>query len=30
LAIASEHGCDISQLDQELDSLLKAWTGAEI
>lgn len=30
LAVAAEHGCNIAKLDQQLDALLKAWTGAEI
>jgi DNA-binding MarR family transcriptional regulator len=29
LAIAREHGCDIAALDQQLDRLLKAWSGAD-
>jgi DNA-binding MarR family transcriptional regulator len=29
LAIAAEHGCDIAKLDQQLDCLLKAWSGAD-
>lgn len=29
LAVATEHGCNVAQLDQQLDGLLKAWTGAE-
>ena len=30
LAVAAAHGCDIAQLDQQLDGLLKAWSGAEL
>lgn len=30
LAVAKEHGCNIAELDQQLDGLHKAWTGAEI
>lgn len=30
LAIAVEHGCDIAELDRQLEGVLKAWSGAEI
>jgi DNA-binding MarR family transcriptional regulator len=29
LAVAAEHGCNIAALDQQLDGLLKAWTGVK-
>ncbi len=29
LALAAEHGCNVAELDQQLEGLLKAWTGAE-
>ena len=29
LAVAAEHGCDVAELDRQLDSLLKPWGTAE-